>query len=217
MDGRISRWLLTIPLAALCGGCITQRNTTTSTPDSVSHVKGEESPKAAKKDDAPKRMPQPATVVGIGKLKEADADSEDGKKNPELQARLRDDARQAYLFALKLEPNNLEAQRCLGKLYAKLGDYDRAFDVLKKAIDKNPKDANLWFDMGTCYHFRKDFTESIRCFTKAVEIDPYNRDSMKMLGLSLAWIGQVDKGISYLTRAQGPALAHFNIACMYDQ
>ena len=156
-------------------------------------------------------------MVGIGKLKEADADSDAGKKNPEMQAQLRDEARQAYLFAIKLDPNYLDAQRSIGKLYAKTGDFERAFDTFKKAIDKHPKDANLWYDLGLCHARQKNFSESIRCLTRAVELDPQNRDCVKMLGISLAWTGKVDQGLAYLTRVQGPAMAHFNIACMFDQ
>ena len=220
MDGRTSSWLLTVPLALLCGGCITTQSPSTNvTPpgNKTNATRPDDGPKVVKKEDGPKRNPQPATMVGLGKLKETDADSDAGKKNPETQAQLRDEARQAYQFALKLDPNYLEAQRCLGKLYAKTGDFERAFDVLKKAMEKHPKDANLWYDLGLCHARRKDFSESIRCLTKAVELDPQNRDCMKMLGISLAWTGQVDQGLAYLTRVQGPAMAHYNIACMFDQ
>lgn len=220
MDGRTSYWLLTVPLALFCGGCVTTPTQTTNAPppgSKTSSTRPDETAKVAKKEDGPKRNPQPATMIGIGKLKEADADSDSGKKNPEAQAQLRDDARQAYQFALKLDPNNIEAQRCLGKLYAKTGDFNRAFDVFKKALEKHPKDASLWYGLGLCHARHKDFNESIRCLTKAVELEPQNRDCLKMLGISLAWTGQVDPGLAYLTRAQGAAMAHYNIACMFDQ
>ena len=221
MDGRTSTsWLLTVPLALLCGGCITTQtpNTNATQPASkTAATRTDDGPKITKREDGPKRNPQPATMIGLGKLKEADADSEAGKKNPEMQAHLRDEARQSYQFAIKLDPNNIEALRCLGKLYAKTGDFDRAFETFKKAMDKNPKDANLWYDLGLCHARRKDFSESIRCLTKAMELDPQNRDCVKMLGINLAWTGQVEQGFAHLVRIQGPAMAHYNIACMFDQ
>jgi tetratricopeptide (TPR) repeat protein len=211
MDGRISRWFLTLPLTFLCG-CITTQTTSVAPPNGLP-----EGTKVTKKDDQPKRSPQASTMIGLGTLKEADADADNVKDNPEMQAKLRDEARQAYQFALKIDPNSVEAARRLGKLYARTGDFARAFDILKKTADKNPKDAEVWYDLGMCHARHRDFVESIRCLSKAIEIDPQHRDCLKMLGLSLAWTGKVEQGLVYLTQAQGAALAHYNIACMFDQ
>ena len=38
-----------------------------------------------------------------------------------------------------------------------------------------------------------------------------------MLGFTLAWTGKVDQGLVHLTRAQGSAQAHVEIACLFDQ
>ncbi len=105
-----------------------------------------------------------------------------------------------------------EAAEKLGDLKSALNDYDRAIEIYQKVMTKLPKDAALWFDLGQCHHRRKDFNESARCFQKALELDPENRDYLKRYGLTLAWIGQTEQGLVYLTRAQGAALAHVNIA-----
>jgi tetratricopeptide (TPR) repeat protein len=208
MDGRISCWFLTVPLTFLCG-CITTQTTSVAPQGGTPDV-----PKSAKREDAPMRTPQSATMLGLGKVKESEADSE---ANPENQARLRDEARQAYQFALKIDPNNLEAQGRLGKLYSKIGDFERAQDTLKKAVAAHPKDASLWYDLGMCHNRRKDFSESARCLSKAVELEPENREYLKKLGFTLAWDGKIEQGLPYLVRAHGLALAHFNIACLLDQ
>jgi tetratricopeptide (TPR) repeat protein len=212
MDGRTSSWLLMVPLAFLCG-CITTQTTSVAPPGGTPDVA-----KTAKREEAPKRTPQSATMLGLGKLKEAEADSEAAKANPEIQAKLRDEARQAYQFAIKIDPNNIEAYGRLGRLYTKISDYERAQDILKKALATHPKDASLWYDLGMCYNRQhKDFNESLRCFTKAVELEPETKEYLKMLGCTLAWTGKIDQGLTYLTRANGAALAHYNLACMFDQ
>ena len=176
-----------------------------------------------KKDEGPKRKPLPDTEIAYGKIKEGEADSDAAKQNLEAQARLRDEARQAYQHALQLDPNNLEAYRCLGRLYTKLGDFERALDVYKKVMAKYPKDATLWYDLGMCHSRRKDlpdnvrFGEAVRCFSKALDLDPENRAYLKKLGYTLAWTGKVDQGLIYLTRAHGAAQAQFRIACLFDQ
>ena len=218
MDGRISIWLLTLPLTALCAGCLTQ---TTQKTDNV--VRPDEAAKVIKKGDGPKRDPKPATEIKFGEMKENEADSAAGKTHPEIQAQLRDEARKAYQHALKLDPDNVDAQRHLAKLYAKMGDYWRAQDIYKKAMAKRPNDATLWYDLGMCHSRRKElpdnqrFPEAIRCFTKALELEPENRDYLKMLGFTLAWTGRIDQGLVYLTRAYGSAQAHLEMACMFDQ
>jgi tetratricopeptide (TPR) repeat protein len=211
MVGRISCWLLAFPLTCLCG-CITTQTTAVAPAGS-----SPETAKSTKREEAPKRTPQSTTMVELGKLKEAEADTEDANSNPEAQAQRRDEARQAYQFAIKIDPNNLEAQARLGRLYSKIGDFERAQDTLKKALAAHPKDASLWYDLGMCHNRRKDFNESVRCFSKAVELQPENREYLKKLGFTLAWTGHVEQGLTYLTRAHGAALAHFNIACMLDQ
>jgi tetratricopeptide (TPR) repeat protein len=216
MDGRISAWLM-IPLTMLGAGCVTTQTQKNVTPPGNSNLTRIDDTPRPKKDDAPKRNPQPSTEIAFGKMKEGEADSEAAKTNPEAQARLRDEARQAYQHALKLDPNHLEAQRCLGRLYAKMGDFARAQEVYKKAMATHPKDASLWYDLGLCHNRRKEFRESMRCFSKALELEPENRDYLKKLGFTLAWIGQVDQGLTYLTRAQGAAQAHLNIAYVLDQ
>jgi tetratricopeptide (TPR) repeat protein len=100
----------------------------------------------------------------------------------------------------------------------KIGDFERAQDIYKKALAKHPKDAALWYDLGMCHNRRREFNDAMRCFTRALELDPENREYLKKLGFTLAWVGQVDQGLLYLTRAnQSAALAHFQIACMFDQ
>lgn len=213
MDGRTSLWLLALPLATLLSGCITtgsQKNASSSTNTTVART--DDAPRVVKKNDGPKRNPHPNTEIAFGKLKEAEADSDAAKSQPEAQARLRDDARKAYQQALKLDPNNLEASRRLGQLYAKNGDFERAHEVYKKVMAKHPKDATLWYDLAMCHKRRHDFNESVRCLNKALELDPENREYQKKLGFTLAWMGHHDQGLTWLTRAQGPAEAHLNVA-----
>jgi tetratricopeptide (TPR) repeat protein len=211
MDGRTSVWLLAVSLALGGAGCVTPQNQAKTISPAGMTPAVEEAP-VVKKDDGPKHPAQARTEIEFGKFKEAEADSEFGKKDPAAQAAARDQARKAYQAALKVDPNNLDAARHLAKVYVKMGDYDRAFDAYKKALAKFPKDPELWYDLGKCHNRRKDFNASIPCFNEALKIDPENRAYLKELGFTLAYRGQIDQGLAVLTRAQGSALAHFNIA-----
>lgn len=214
MDGRISVGLVSFALALTCAGCVTTQSKDASRiPQSTNLVgMGDTTASMTKKPDGPKRAAQPKTEIAYGVMKETSAESDAAKKNPDAQARLRDEARLAYQAALKQDPHNLDALRHLARLYTKVGDFDRAFDTYRRAMAKHPKDAALWYELGLCHHRRKDLNESVKCFNKAIEIDPENPEYLKKLGYTVAYMGQIDQGLVILTRAHGAALAHYGIA-----
>jgi len=224
MDGRILLGLLAAALT-LFSGCVTPNAQHAPAPEKAPPAP----PPAAnsvsfKTDETPwpkttktKHDALPSTEIAFGKMKEIEADSPTYKSSPEAQARLRDDARKAYQKAVQSDPNNVEAQRHLGRIYVKMGDTERALDVYKKALAKHPKEGSLLYDMGLCYTRRKDFGESMHCFVKALEVEPENRDYLKMFGMTLAWVGQVDQAFAKLSLVQGAPMAHYNIARILEQ
>ncbi len=226
MDGRISLGFLAAALALGASGCVSTQNPPAPASLDKSATASNIPTATIKPDDVPwpkhdrdhKRDPLPATEIAFGKMKEREADAPQLKSNPEAQAHLRDEARRAYQQAIKLDPKSFEGYRHLGRLYVKMDDTDRALETYKKAMATNAKDGDLWYDLALCRRARKDFAESARCFNKALELDPENRDYLKMLGLTLAWVGQLDQGLAYLTKGhQSSALAHYNLARVLEQ
>lgn len=221
MDCRKSLVLAAFILALGSGGCVGLQQrigqtfkpaTTTSTVVSKSaEPQLPQSMAAHKAKDEPKRKPLPSTVVALAVVKEREGDAE---KDPAKAVKARDAAREMYQDALKIDANCREAQQGLVRVYMKMDDYEHAFDLLRKAIAKNPKDATLWMDMGMAHNRKKEWNEACRCFQKALDIDPENRQYMQTLGFTLARAGQIDQSLAVLTKAQGAALAHFNVARM---
>jgi len=217
MHGRIFLCFFALPLTLVGAGCINSQQKTVTTSGPTGSVLIEETPRTAKKADGPKKHGSPAAEIAFGEMKEGEADSPAGKANPEAQAQLRDEARRAYQKAIQLDANNLNAQRHLARLYVKTGDYERAQNIYRTMLAKHPNDAGLWFDFGMCQNRRRDFNESVRCLSKAVELDPENREYCNKLGFTLAWVGNVDQALTYLSRAHGIGMAHYRIACVLDQ
>lgn len=192
-------------LLSMCSGCIT---TTQSAPVGLN-----ENVVVQKAKEEPKRTPLPGTVVALAVLKEREADK---SKDSAEQIRLYDEARRFYQEALKIDAAYRDAVQGLARVYMRMDDFEHAFEAYRKALDKNPKDHGMWFDMGTCHNRHKDLAQAIGCFQKALEIDPENIQYMKTLGFTLARAGQVEQSLPYLTRALGSALAHYNIARMLE-
>ena len=207
MDGRMSRVMLLGLLLASSGCVTTQEKQVTVRTDG-------ELPSLTPAPKVDPTKPVPARVVlAIAETKEREADAV--KDNAEGQARLRDAARRGYQEILKTEPNHLEAYRGLARVYARMGDYERAQETYQKALARHPRDMTLWYDMGMMHDRRKDWAEGAKCFRKALEIDPENQRCLKALGFTLARAGQIDQSVTYLTRAMGSSsAAHCNVALM---
>jgi tetratricopeptide (TPR) repeat protein len=207
MDGRMSRVML-LGLLVASSGCVTTQEKKVSFA-----IDGERPSLAAAPKEEPRKPVPPRVVLAIAETKEREADAV--KDNPEGQARLRDTARRSYQEVLKTEPDHIEAYRGLARVYAGMGDYERAQETYQKALAKHPRDMNLWYEMGMMHDRRKDWAEGAKCFRKALEIDPENQRCLKALGFTLARAGQIDQSVTYLTRAMGSAsAAHCNVALM---
>jgi tetratricopeptide (TPR) repeat protein len=210
MDGRKSALLL-LGLALASSGCVT------TTEKKVTVRREDEAPPsqlpAAPED--PKKPVPPNLIFAYAQMKESEAEADQLKGSPEKQAHVRDQARLAYQELLRIEPESVAAYRGLARVYARLNDYDRARDTYLKALAKQPRDVNLWYDLGMMHNCKKEWSEGVRCFRKALEIDTEHQESVKALGFTLARMGQFDQSVIYLGRAMGSAAAaHFYVAKM---
>jgi tetratricopeptide (TPR) repeat protein len=208
MDGRISARLL-FGLAMALSGCVT---TTEKTVTVRTENEAPATPPPVIKEEE-KKPPPPGVLLAMGTVKEQQAEAL--KDHPEVQARLRDEARRAYQEILKTNPDHVEAIRGVARVYAHMGDFERAQDTYRKALAKHPQDVALWFDCGMMYDRQKHWADGIACFRKGLEIDPENQACLKALGFTLARTGQIEQCVPYLIRAMGSsAAAHYSVAQM---
>lgn len=213
--------LLALVLVVTCAGCVTSRSGS-NTSQSFAGPAGKTVTAAAAPTSTARVVPRKERrgtgsvkmELAFAKMVEREADLPKNKDDLEKQAKLRDDARRAYESVLKMDPNNVEAYRGLGRVYTHLGDYERAFATYQKATTKLPKSAALWHDYGHCHNRRKEWPQAIQCFQKALACEPDNRDVLKELGLTLARAGQFEQALTPLTRASGAAMAHYYVARM---
>ena len=209
MDCRMSV-LAAFSLVILSVGCVSPQQSA-QVPTVVTEIPHNAVIEKAK--DGPKRPPLPGTVVAVAIINEREAEK---AKDAGQQIKLYDQARQYYQEALKIDPKYRDAIQGLARTYTRMSDYEHALDIYQKALDKNNKDHGLWFDMGMCYSRQQDLPRALPCFQKAMELDPENRQYMKQLGFTLARIGQTEQSLALLTRAMGTALAHYNLARMFE-
>ncbi len=65
--------------------------------------------------------------------------------------------------------------------FAQKADYEKAQLEIDSAIKISPKFARAYSMRGTIYYLQSNFLESLKWYEKALEVDPKNQDSMKMI------------------------------------
>jgi tetratricopeptide (TPR) repeat protein len=90
---------------------------------------------------------------------------------------------------LKQNPENLEARRMLGRIYARMigegqpGRIDernvrRAIEQFEAVVQKEPKDADSWVMLGRLYQASNKSPEAENAFNKALEAEPDNEEAL---------------------------------------
>jgi hypothetical protein len=98
------------------------------------------------------------------------------------------------------------AWRMLGSEVSSLGDGLRTRQHLRQQMEiatTNPRDADAHYQLGLIYQQRRQYTEAIARFQKAIEIDPTEADAQFQLGRIANEQGRFDDAIRFLKTAAG--------------
>ena len=83
-----------------------------------------------------------------------------------------------------------------GKTYYNNGEYDKAIEIFKKAVELNPNEYLNWQWLGRSYYERYsdgDEENALNSLLKAVELNPNNDSNWYWLGISYGMNSQYDK------------------------
>ena len=70
-----------------------------------------------------------------------------------------------------------------GQEYTDIEDYERAVECYKKAVEIDPKDDRVWYNLVFTYDKLKNYEKAIECCKKVVEINPNHYDAWHFMGL----------------------------------
>jgi tetratricopeptide (TPR) repeat protein len=110
---------------------------------------------------------------------------------------------------LKQNPDNLEAHRMLGRIYARMigegqaGRIDernvrRAIEQFEAVTQKEPKDADSWVMLGRLYQASNKSPEAEKAFNKALESEPDNEEALAGLANLYTALGDSAKAAEKL-------------------
>ncbi|MHC5110855.1 MAG: tetratricopeptide repeat protein [Planctomycetota bacterium] len=83
-----------------------------------------------------------------------------------------DRAMEAYEIALGQSPQHRRALRGSAMILSKRRDYESAAERLRVILKANPKDAEVWMNLGDVAIFRGDEITARASYQKAIEVDP---------------------------------------------
>ncbi|RDD42405.1 Peroxisomal targeting signal 1 receptor [Trichoplax sp. H2] len=91
-----------------------------------------------------------------------------------------------FLEAARLSPENVDVdvQSCLGVLYNLSGDYEKAADCFRVAVDSKPDDPELWNKLGATLANSNKSEEAILAYHTALSLSPGYVRARYNLGIS---------------------------------
>ena len=110
---------------------------------------------------------------------------------------------------LKQNPDNLEARRLLGRIYARLiGDPQqnkvnedmlrRAIEQFQKVTEKDPKDIESWLMLGRLDRVNHNSVEAEKAFKKVLDQDANNEEALTGLAMVYSEVGDTKNAIEML-------------------
>jgi len=111
------------------------------------------------------------------------------------------EAREDYLAALAVSPNNWWLHNNLGNAYAREGQFDTALSHYAHAISLNPSYASAYYNRGVVANYLNDRAQAIDDFTRALDLDPRNADALLKRGSVYAAMGRRDDALVDFQRA----------------
>ncbi|PIT89074.1 MAG: hypothetical protein COU27_02170, partial [Candidatus Levybacteria bacterium CG10_big_fil_rev_8_21_14_0_10_36_7] len=89
-------------------------------------------------------------------------------------------------------PGDIRYMSFLGSIYNIGGDYDKAMDVFRQAIELSPAKQDLYFGLGTSLVNKGDYKKTEEVLRTAFELDPSYEKSRNLYAMSLVYNGKLE-------------------------
>jgi serine/threonine-protein kinase len=112
-----------------------------------------------------------------------------------------------YAVALKGLPSNADMLVWVAYVHRRLGNWNEVFKALEKAMQLDPRDANLFYDLGgSTYEVVRRYPEAVRAHDRALDLAPDLHEAAIARGwVYVRWQGQLDTLREVLNRVPSDA------------
>lgn len=101
-------------------------------------------------------------------------------------------AEKYYLKALKEDPNFVEVYDNLGRLYRRIGKYDKAISNYKKSLELYPKGIMAHQNLAVVYAIKKEYDKAIIEYKEIIKLSPDNAEGYFGLANSYMMLSKFD-------------------------
>ena len=131
--------------------------------------------------------------------------------------------------AVEIDPNNADAWSALAAMYTEEykhdynqlpGALDRALRAARRALELEPDSAYGTFVLAEVHYFRQDLGAFRASAEKAIELNPYDSDSMAMIGILRCYGGEWARGTGLTQQAMSLNPNHpgwYRFGIVFDQ
>ena len=112
-------------------------------------------------------------------------------------------ALQYFDNVLRLDSFNLEAREFQGVYFKRRGEFDKAFEIYRDIVARNPDYSNAWFDMATIYLEQDSLSKAYDHFDIAVKTDPLFVKAYYYRGLCSELQGNLEAALADYKQANG--------------
>jgi len=103
-----------------------------------------------------------------------------------------EEAMSAYVQAVGINPNHMEAYVNLGLVCYRLGKYSKAVDAYKNAIRINPYTPSVYNKLGAAYVILGEYPLALDAFKQSIKIDPRSPETHFNLGVASILAGDMN-------------------------
>ncbi|QDT12035.1 tetratricopeptide repeat protein [Planctomycetes bacterium K23_9] len=129
----------------------------------------------------------------------------------------RQKAMESYTKALEAAPNDPKALASIARLHQSANNYPKAIEFFQKAIQQDPDDSVLHNDLGLTLSKSGNNPAAVASLTRALEIAPGTSRYANNLASVKFDIGKSDEALKVLLDNNKPAVAHYNMAYLYQE
>jgi Flp pilus assembly protein TadD len=102
--------------------------------------------------------------------------------------------------AVRLAPAFVLARNNLTKVYLKEGKLNEAIEQLNELISHNQGTAEVYYNLAAALETQKKYEDAIKNYAKSLELNPWDPDTNKRMGIALVAAGKAGDAIRYAQR-----------------
>lgn len=106
-----------------------------------------------------------------------------------------------FQHIIKKHPNYAQTLHDLALSYAEIKEYEKAKEVIQRAIEQAPDDFKNYFTLGSIAMYQASYEDAVLAYVKALEHNNQNAEVYVGLGLALAHIGDTPNARQALQQA----------------